>query len=108
MLKCDKSRVFVPSRGKVLRSELTLEDQLAEAGWLLSLLALTEDQLALLAEDIQHLHITGPPGTGEARCIQSFRRAVIVLKLIRRKRGGRGWGSKADASLLCEHSSFFL
>ena len=72
MLKCDKSKVFVPTRGKVFRSELTLEDQLAEAGWLLSLLALTQDQLDLLAENIDFLFLTGPPGTGEAGYIQSF------------------------------------
>ena len=92
MLKCDKSRVFVPSRGKVLRSELTLEDQLAEAGWLLSLLALTEDQLALLAEDIQHLHITGPPGTGEARCIQSFPSCCDRFKVDTEERGWERMG----------------
>ena len=72
MLRCDKSKVFVPTRGKVFRSELTLEDQLAEAGWLLSLLALTQDQLDLLAENIAFLYLTGPPGTGEDGYIQSF------------------------------------
>ena len=71
MLRCDKSKAFVPTRGKVLRSELTLEDQLAEAGWLLSLLALTKDQLDLLADNIAFLYLTGPPGTGEAGYILS-------------------------------------
>ena len=66
LVSADTVEVALPTRAKVLRSRLTLGEMVAAAGWLLSLVTLTQDQLALLACQHPSLYLCGPPGTGEA------------------------------------------